>query len=529
MAGPRLGLATLPEELRTLDALLFELDGVVTRAAALHAEAWKRLFDEHLAAREARGEASRPWFDAREDYRAHVDGRPREHGVRGFLASRGIVLPQGDPEDGPDRETVHGLARRKNVYFRELLLSRGVERFASTIALVEAARQAGLRTAVVSSSRNAAAVLAAAGLAEAFDLFVDGTDLARSGLAGKPAPELFLEAARRLGVSPTRAAVFEDTGAGVAAARAGGFAFVAGVDRSGQAEALREAGAHRVVRDLAELFRRERSRRGREATRMDRLPAPRALDEILGGRRPALFLDYDGTLTPFVDRPEDALLPAETREILAGLARLCPVAIVSGRTRDDVEALVGLDGIVYAGCHGFDIAGPGIIPPRHAEAERAVPALAEVADALVKRLGSIDGTLVENKTYAVAIHTRLVAPELEDEVRAAVAGRVARHPELRLTSGSKVLEVRPRMEWDKGRAVLWLLRALGLDRAEVAPIYIGDDLTDEDAFAVLSERGVGIVVGRDSRLTHAEYALAEPREVVHFLGALRGRLARADA
>jgi alpha,alpha-trehalase len=522
-------VATLPEELRGLDALLFDLDGVVTRTAAVHADAWKRLFDELLAAREARGEAPRPPFDARADYRAHVDGRSREDAVRGFLAVRGVVLPQGDPADGPDRETVHGLARRKNAYFRELLLTRGVERFASTIALAEAARQASRRTAVVTSSRNGAAVLAAAGLAEAFDVLVDGTDLNRLGLAGRPAPDLLLEAVRRLGVSPTRAAVFEDTRAGVAAARAAGFALVVGVDRSGQAEALHAAGAHRVVRDLAELLGRERSRRVREAMRIDRLPEPLALDEILGGRRPALFLDYDGTLTPIVDRPAEALLQAETREILARLARLCPVAIVSGRTRDEVEALVGLDGIVYAGCHGFDIAGPGIIPPRHAEAERAVPTLAELADALVKRLGSIEGALVENKTYAVAIHTRLVAPELEDEVRAAVAARTARHPELRLSSGSKVLEVRPRMEWDKGRAVLWLLRSLGLDRAAVVPIYIGDDLTDEDAFAALSGRGVGIVVGRDPRLTHAEYALGEPREVVRFLGALRGRLAHADA
>jgi alpha,alpha-trehalase len=257
---------------------------------------------------------------------------------------------------------------------------------------------------------------------------------------------------------------------------------------------------------------------------MDRLPAPRALDELLGGRRPALFLDYDGTLTPIVDRPEDALLPAETREILAGLARLCPVAIVSGRTRHDVETLVGLGGIVYAGCHGFDIAGPGIIPPRHAEAERAVPALAEVAHALVKRLGSIDGTLVENKTYAVAIHTRLVAPELEDEVRAAVAGCAARHPELRLTSGSKVLEVRPRMEWDKGRAVLWLLRALGLDRAEVVPIYIGDDLTDEDAFAAANSRGgTTVLVADEPRDTAAGYRIANPAAVVDLLQTLADR------
>jgi trehalose 6-phosphate phosphatase len=520
--------AALPQELCGLDGLLFDLDGVVTRTAALHAEAWKRLFDEHLAAREARGKGSVSRFDMVGDYRAHVDGRAREDGVRGFLASRGVVLPEGDPEDGPDRETVRGLARRKNAYFRELLLTRGVERFASTIALAELARRAGLRTAVVTSSRNGAAVLAAAGLAGTFDLLVDGTDLARLGLEGKPAPHLFLEAARRLGVSPARAAVLEDARAGVAAARAGGFALVVGVDRAGQAEALRKAGAHRVVSDLAELFAREKESRSAEARRMDHLPSALtggALGAMLDGHSPALFLDYDGTLTAIVDRPEDALLPRATRDALSALARLCPVAVVSGRALSDVKDLVGLEGIVYAGCHGFDIAGPGVIPPRHAEAERALPLLAEVAEALARRLRTIEGVRVENKTYAVAVHTRLVAPEREDEVRAAVAGHGARHPELRLTAGKKVIEVRPRVEWDKGRAVLWLMGALHLDRPEVVPVYVGDDLTDEDAFAALDGRGAGIVVGRDSRLTRARYALADPRDVLLFLEALHAGLA----
>jgi alpha,alpha-trehalase len=521
----------LPAELRGLDALLFDLDGVVTRTAALHAEAWKRTFDELLAEREAREKQPLSRFDAVEDYRAHVDGRPREDGVRAFLASRGIVLPEGEPDDGPDRETVHGLARRKNACFRELLLTRGVERFASTTALAESARRAGLRTAVVTSSRNGAAVLAAAGLAETFDLLVDGTDLARLGLAGKPAPDLFLEAARRLEVSPDRAAVFEDARAGVAAARAGGFALVIGVDRAGQAAALRDAGAHRVVADLAELGACGKGHRSAEPRRIDRLPSALAagvLGEILGGRSPALFLDYDGTLTPIVDRPADARLAPAARDVLWALARLCRVAVVSGRARAEVEALVGLEGIVFAGCHGFDIAGRGITPPRHAEAERAVPVLAELAGELERRLGGIEGVLVENKTYAVAVHTRLVAREREDEVRAAVAGWAARHPQLRLTAGKKVIEVRPRVEWDKGRAVLWLMGALHLDRPEVVPVYVGDDLTDEDAFAALDERGAGIVVGSDSRLTRARYALEDTREVLLFLETLRDRLASAS-
>jgi alpha,alpha-trehalase len=271
--------------------------------------------------------------------------------------------------------------------------------------------------------------------------------------------------------------------------------------------------------------------RSTERRRIDRLPsalAGGALDEALVGRSPALFLDYDGTLTAIVDRPEDALLSPAMRDALSALARLCPLAVVSGRARPEVEGLVALDGIVYAGCHGFDIAGPGITSPRHADAERAVPLLAEVAEALIRRLGGVAGVRVENKTYAVAVHTRLVAPEVVDEVRAVVAGRAARHPELRLTSGKKVLEVRPQVEWDKGRAVLWLMGALHLDRPDVVPVYVGDDLTDEDAFAALEGRGVGVVVGRDTRVTRARLALADPHQVLLFLEALRARLASAS-
>jgi trehalose 6-phosphate phosphatase len=525
--------AALPAALRGLDALLFDLDGVVTRTAAVHAEAWKRLFDEHLAAREARGEPAVAPFDPGEDYRAHVDGRPREDGVRGFLAARGIVLPEGEPGDGPGRETVHGLGRRKNDCFRELLLARGVESFPSTVSLARVARQAGLRVAVVTSSRNGAAVLTAAGLDEAFDLLVDGNDIARLGLRGKPAPDLFLEATRRLQVSPARTAVFEDARVGVEAAHAGGFAVIVGIDRAGQAAELRRAGAHLVVADLDELAREPPGEAVRRPAGIDGLPSPLAspgsLDGVLRGRRPALFLDYDGTLSPIAARPEEARLPAPTRRVLSALAALCPVAIVSGRARADVESLVGLEGIVYAGCHGFDIAGPGITPPRHPDAERALPTIAFLAAALRAKLGGIDGVLVEDKRYSVAVHTRRVAPGREDEVRAEVVAHAARHPAVRLTGGKKVLELQPRADWDKGRAVLWLLGALRLDRPDVVPIYMGDDQTDEDAFRALAGIGVGIVVGggegRDARVSWADYALADTREALLFLQALQGALA----
>ena len=238
---------------KDVDALLFDLDGVVTRTATVHAAAWKRLFDEYLAARAAREGTPFVPFDTDRDYRVHVDGRPRYEGVRHFLESRGIALPWGTPEDGPDAETVCGLGNRKNAYVQTELGRRGVAVYAPAVALIQQARALGFKTAVVTASENGAAVLEAAGLSDGFDVRVDGLDLARSRLRGKPAPDSFLEAARRLGVEPGRAVVLEDAVAGVAAGRAGGFRLVVGVDRTGQPVRLQRAGADVVVSTLGEL------------------------------------------------------------------------------------------------------------------------------------------------------------------------------------------------------------------------------------------------------------------------------------
>jgi beta-phosphoglucomutase family hydrolase len=235
-----------------MEAVIFDLDGVVTRTAELHAQAWKQLFDEYLEARARRlGEPFRP-FDPASDYRRFVDGRPRYEGVVSFLRSRGIELPFGSPGDPEERETVCGLGNRKNRYFRAALARTGGDPYPTTLELISALRERGVRTAVVSSSRNCAAVIEAAGIEELFDAKVDGIDAAELGMPGKPEPALFLEAARRLGLDPAHAAAVEDAIAGVEGRR-GGFALVVGVDRGAQFDALTTAGADIVVADLAEL------------------------------------------------------------------------------------------------------------------------------------------------------------------------------------------------------------------------------------------------------------------------------------
>ncbi|CAN5429459.1 beta-phosphoglucomutase family hydrolase [soil metagenome] len=235
------------------DAVLFDMDGVVTDTASLHAAAWKRLFDDVLGDPRARTHGPQALFDVVQDYRRYVDGRRREDGVVAFLGARGIELPLGRPEDRPGDWTVHGLAARKNQHFLELLSVEGVRTFAGTTALLQRLRDAGTPLGLVTASRNAGALLQAAGLAGVFDVVVDGHVMAELGLPGKPDAATFLEAARRLGVAPARAAVVEDAVSGVTAARSGGFGLVVGIDRSGQRRQLEAAGADFVLDDVAEL------------------------------------------------------------------------------------------------------------------------------------------------------------------------------------------------------------------------------------------------------------------------------------
>lgn len=242
---------TLP---RAITTCLFDLDGVLTRTDKVHTVAWKEMFDAWLEERSGKtGEPFQP-FEIETDYARYVDGRLRQDGVRAFLDSRGISLPEGEPGDPPDAETVHGLGTRKNELVLDLIERQGVEVYEGSVRFVEVVRAAGMPCAVVSASRNCKAVLEAAGIEGLFDIRVDGVVAADEGLPGKPAPDTYLFAAAALGAEPAACAMFEDAVAGVEAGRAGGFGCVVGVDRIGQADALREYGATIVVDDVAELL-----------------------------------------------------------------------------------------------------------------------------------------------------------------------------------------------------------------------------------------------------------------------------------
>jgi alpha,alpha-trehalase len=508
------------------DAVLFDLDGVITDTASVHERAWKRMFDAFLTERpEQDDEDHRPFTHA--DYRRHVDGRPRADGVAAFLRSRGIELPKGEPSDFGE-STVHGLGNRKNRSFHAELDERGVDVFRSTVDLVHELQEHGVATAVFSASRNCEAVLVAAGLGDLFPIRVDGTVAAEMGLPGKPDPSMLLEAARRLGAEPSRTVVVEDAEAGVEAGRRGGFGLVIGVDRAGEPEGLRRRGADVVVHDLSEIDVSDVGRRPLSA-----VPEAReSLDEIrarLVGRPVVVFLDFDGTLSPIVDHADQARPAPAARSTVERLGVVCPVAVISGRDLRDVRDRLGVEGIWYAGSHGFELEGPD--GERHQEdaAEDALPALDDAEAELRRRLEGIPGAAVERKRFSLAAHYRRVEEERVGEVVDAVEQIAGNHAGLRSTGGRRVAELRPDLDWDKGRAVGWLMERLSPAEGSV-PVYAGDDLTDEDALDAVRVDGLGIVVRSDEhgdRLTSAHVAVDDPEQLCWLLEQIADLLERS--
>jgi alpha,alpha-trehalase len=500
MAEPRIAI-----EPGTTDAVLFDLDGVITSTDRLHASAWKATFDELLRDRD------QVLFDVEQDYPQHVDGKPRERGIRDLLAARGIELPEGEPNDPPGLHSVAALAKRKNRRFHERLREEGVDVYPDAIALLDDLAAAEVTVGLFSASRNARRVLERADLAERFEVIVDGNAAADLGLEGKPAPDTLLAAARRLAAAPERTVVLEDSEAGVQAARAGGFGTVIGVDRVGHADEMEAHGADVALASLDAVQV--------PTDRAAELPHALDADEILervSRRRPVVFLDFDGTLSEIVPEPDQASIAPAVRETVARLARACTVAVISGRGLDDVQARVDLDGLHYAGSHGFEIETPEGERTTHEVAVESRDAVAAAEDELERRLADVEGVILERKPFSVAVHDRQAADADLPRVRETVDDVLAQQPDLRLSPGKRVHELRPDVDWDKGRAVEHLLAELGVEPAQTPVVYVGDDATDEDAFRALPE-GIGVLVRDGHDLTHADYGLAGTDEVATFL------------
>ena len=472
------------------------------------------MFNDFLQRRQVSDDEDHsPFTD--DDYRHYVDGKARGDGVTDFLASRGISLPPGSPTDSTE-VTISGLGERKQEIFLETLHA-GVPVFESTVVLVRKLADIGVAVGVYSSSRNCERILKDAGLGDLFRACAStGWPPRISGSRASPTPLCSLEATRRLGAVPERSVVIEDAEAGVEAGSRGGFALVIGVDRTGHAEELRRHGADVVVPDLADVAVRTGDKQ------MSLLP--NAVDSygqligVVGGRQPFVCLDFDGTLSEIVSDPDAARLVDGAAKALENLAAHCPVAILSGRDLADVRDRIGIPGIWYAGSHGFELIGPDGSHHHNDAADAAVPILESAAAELNDALKHVSGAYVEHKRYAVAVHFRNVSPDRVAEVVATTHRHGQRHG-LRVTGGRKVVELRPDIDWDKGSALAWI-RDLIHETGRVLPIYVGDDLTDEDAFDAIRFNGIGVVVRHDEdgdRPTSAQFTLNNPDEVQEFL------------
>ena len=384
----------------------------------------------------------------------------------------------------------------------------------STVTLVRQLQETGVGTAVFSSNPGCRNVLTAAGLDDLFAVCVDGPVSASA----------LVELADRLAVRPGRCVVVATDAADVAAAREGGFALVIGVDRAGHRDALRHSGADAVVPDLREVTVRTGDQR------MAQLPdALQALGLIdgLAARRPAVFFDFDGTLSDIVNDPDAATLAPGAGEALQKLAARCPVAVLSGRDLADVTERVGLPGIWYAGSHGFELTAPDGTHHQNDTAAATIPVLEQAAAELRDQLGSIPGVVVEHKRFGVAVHYRNAARDRVGEVAAAVRAAGQRDA-LRVTTGREVIELRPDIDWDKGKTLRWVIDHLQqAGSGPMVPIFLGDDITDEDAFDAVRHDGVPIVVRHNDdgdRATAALFALDSPARVSEFIERLARQL-----
>ncbi|MGO9385602.1 MAG: trehalose-phosphatase [Mycobacterium sp.] len=381
----------------------------------------------------------------------------------------------------------------------------------SALTLVRQLQQVRVGTAVFSSGRNRRDVLTSAGIGDLFAVHADGP----------------VGAANRLAARPGRCVVVTADAAGVRAARGDGFALVIGVDRSGNPDALHRDGADAVVADLGEVTVRTGDRR------MSELPdALQSLD--LAARRPAVFFDFDGTLSDIVNDPDAARPVAGAVEALQKLAAHCPVAVLSGRDLADVTKRLGVPGMWYAGSHGFELTAPDGTHHQNEAAAAAIPVLEQAAAELRDRLGSIPGVVIEHKRFGVAAHYRNAARDRVGEV-AAVVRAAGQRDGLRVTTGREVIELRPDMDWDKGKTLRWVMDHLQEAQSEagggpLVPIYLGDDITDEDAFDAVRQDGIPILVRHNEdgdRATAALFALNSPASVAEFTARLARQLSNA--
>ncbi|MBA2653443.1 MAG: trehalose-phosphatase [Gammaproteobacteria bacterium] len=505
-----------------LMSAIFDMDGVITDTAQVHFKAWKKIFDHYLEDNAKQRNISFEPFTI-DDYIRYVDGLSRIDGIKYFLQSRKLI-ESADTLNPSEEQLIEKIAEVKNQFFLQLIEKEGVSVFKSTIDLVKELRKNNIKTAVISSSKNCRDILTQADVIHLFDAVVDGKALQLCNLKGKPDPAIFLEAAKRIEATPSKTVVIEDALSGIIAGKAGKFGLVIGIDRQKKwAAQFEQQGADIVVNDLSEL---PLSRIRERFIKYPPLASDNyaAIEKKLEGKRIILFCDYDGTLTPIVKRPELAKLSNDIKDIFLKLQNYFPIAIISGRELSDLETMVGLNGLYYAGNHGLEIIGPSHFATKFERGLEFSDAVQAAYLDLVRDLATFDNVLIENKKLSLSVHYRLVDEKYVPEIEQIVDDVLKRQPTLIKHYGKKVFELRPNLNWNKGKALKWIMEQLDYKGKDVLPIYLGDDVTDEDVFYTIKKIGIGILISDEVKKTHAHYRLHNPRDVYHFFNTIFANL-----
>ncbi len=502
-----------------IQAVLVDIEGVVTNTERLHAEAWREVLEEYLEDTENVSKGKIPLQSLQDDYIKHIQGKNRYEGIKDFLEAHHVSLPPGKSTDSPGDSTLFGLANLKHEIFEEQLEQAEIKYYEDAIRKFKALKKRNIKVGAISSSKHANMILHNSKLKEAFDVSLDGIDIEERGLKSKPESDIFIEAARELGVEPERTIVLENSVPGANAAQDANFGVVVGINREGKRKALLENGADLVVKTLDDLIleETEEEKPNIEQSLPNAFTQKDVLFKSLDTLQPILFLDYDGTLSPIVEQPEDAILSDEMRDVLRELSSMVKIAVVSGRDMDDVKDLVNLPDIYYAGSHGFRISGPGGVFMQHPMRDKFLPNLDQAQVQLEEKLKIIPGLKIERKQFAIAVHYRNVDDKYIKEIRESIEEVTGQVKGLKTAGGKKIYELKPDIEWHKGKAVFWLIDAFEVAFDKTLPIYIGDDLTDEDAFNALADKGIGILVGDHGSPTSASYRLRNVRQVRQFI------------
>lgn len=490
---------------------IFDVDGVITDTAKLHFECWKKIFDDYLLALSKDNKSSFMPFTYN-DYLKHVDGISRTLGIKNFLKSRKIKASS---------KLVSILADKKTKFFLHKIKCQGVNTFDDTIQLIKNLKNNNIKIAAVSASRNCQLVLKTTQIKNLFDIVIDGCRAARLNLKSKPSPDVFLFAAKKLKLKPQESLVIEDALQGVEAAKKAGFSLVIALDRlKNRTGRFNSLSSDFVVKDLY-CFNYIKLKKIFSSVLPSALNNFPDIKTKLINKKILLGLDFDGTITPIVKLPNLARLDSKMFALLQNIKNFIPLAIISGRQINDLMNRVKLNDIFYAGNHGFEMQLPGFFPEQFIINSSYKDELSKLYQELKAALENIKGCFLENKIFSISVHYRLVKIEQRSIVKKIVNKVLGKYFLLKRSLGKKVLEIKPDIKWNKGKALKYIVDLLepGFEK-DIFPIYIGDDKTDEDVFKQINSRGVTIFVGKKTSKTKANYNLSNTKEVYCFLNQL---------